>query len=173
MSHVLLIAWLTIMWVALWGELSWANALGGLVASLVLLAVYRVGNRTAPSYALRPLAAVHFIAYFLVKLVEANFTLAWEVVTPRNRINEGIVAVPIRGYSDGLITLVANAITLTPGTVTLEVHRDPTVLFVHVLHLRDIEDVRAEVRRLELLAVKAFGPPAAVAAVRAETEASR
>jgi multicomponent Na+:H+ antiporter subunit E len=162
MSLLVLVTWLTVMWVALWGNLSWANVLGGLAAALVLLGVYRVAASPAPAYPFRPIAALRFIGYFLLKLVEANLVLAWEVITPRNRINEGIVAVPIHGCSDGLITLVANAITLTPGTVTLEVHRDPAVLYVHVLHLRDIEEVRREVRHLEDLAIRAFGAPSAV-----------
>jgi multicomponent Na+:H+ antiporter subunit E len=167
-SLVVLVTWLTVMWVALWGNLSWANALGGLAASLALLAVYRVATTKAPAYPLRPIATVRFLLYFLWKLFEANAVLAWEVVTPRNRINEGIVAVPIQGCSDGLITLVANAITLTPGTVTLEVNRDPAVLYVHVLHLRDLEDVRRDVQHLEALAIRAFGSPGALADLERE-----
>jgi multicomponent Na+:H+ antiporter subunit E len=173
MSLIVLVTWLTVMWVALWGNLSWANVLGGVAASLVLLAVYRVATSGAPAYPLRPLHAVRFILYFLWKLFEANLVLAWEVVTPRNKINEGIVAVPIQGCSDGLITLVANAITLTPGTVTLEVQRHPAVLYVHVLHLRDIEDVRREVQHLEALAIRAFGSPSANAELEGHTEEDR
>lgn len=163
MSLVVLVTWMTLMWIALWGEPSVANLLGGIAASAVLLGVFRVAVRAVPSYPIRPIAALRFILYFAVKLIEANFVLAYEVITPRNRINEGIVAVPIKGCSDGLITLVANTITLTPGTVTLEVSRSPTVLYVHVLHLRDIEDVRREVLHLEELAIRAFAPPEVVA----------
>jgi multicomponent Na+:H+ antiporter subunit E len=52
---------------------------------------------------------------------------------------------------------VADAVSLTPGTLTLEVQREPLILYVHVLHLRSVEDVRRDVRRLELDAVRAFG----------------
>jgi multicomponent Na+:H+ antiporter subunit E len=171
MSLVVLVTWLTVMWVALWGNLSWANVLGGLAAASVLLAVYRVATTGTPAYPLRPLPALRFILFFLWKLFEANLVLAWEVVTPRNKINEGIVAVPIQGCSDGLITLVSNAITLTPGTVTLEVNRNPAVLYVHVLHLHDIEDVRRDVRHLEALAIRAFGSPDALAELERNEEA--
>lgn len=163
MSLVVRVSGLVAMWIALWGSLSWANLLGGVAAAVAVLLAYSTTTRRTPAYALRPLAALRFFAYFSWKLVEANAILAWEVVTPRNRINEGIVAIPVQGYSDGLITLVANAITLTPGTVTLEVSRDPAVLYVHVLHLADIEAVRREVRHLEILAVRAFGSPEALA----------
>jgi multicomponent Na+:H+ antiporter subunit E len=163
MSLVVLVSWLVIMWMALWGNLSWANLLGGVAAAVAVLLTWSTTSRRTPAYAFRPLAALRFLAYFCWKLLEANAILAWEVVTPRNRINEGIVAIPVQGFSDGLITLVANTITLTPGTVTLEVSRDPAVLYVHVLHLADIEAVRREVRHLEILAVRAFGSPEALA----------
>jgi multicomponent Na+:H+ antiporter subunit E len=163
MSLLVLVTWLTVMWVALWGNLSWANVLGGLAVSGALLVAYRVATKRTPDYTFRPLPAIRFILYFLWKLLEANLVLAWEVITPRNKIKEGIVEVPIQGCSDGLITLVANAITLTPGTVTLEVATNPARLYVHVLHLRDIEDVRREVQHLEALAIRAFGSPAALA----------
>jgi multicomponent Na+:H+ antiporter subunit E len=163
MSLLALGAWLVAMWIALWGEVTVANVVGGILAATAVLATYRVAARPTPAYAIRPLAALRFLGYFLVKLFEANLILAWEVVTPRNKINEGIVAVPIRGCSDGLITLVANSITLTPGTVTLEVSREPAVLYVHVLHLRDVDEVRRDVQHLEDLVVRAFGSPEAIA----------
>ena len=80
------------------------------------------------------------------------------LVTPRSRINQGIVAVPITGVSDVVITGVANAISLTPGTLTLEVRRDPPTLYVHVLHLRSVEDTRREILYLELLLLRALAP---------------
>jgi multicomponent Na+:H+ antiporter subunit E len=62
-----------------------------------------------------------------------------------------------------VVTLIADAITLTPGTLTLEVVADPLTLYVHVLDGRDLEAVRREVRRLEVLAVRAFGDAEALA----------
>jgi multicomponent Na+:H+ antiporter subunit E len=98
-----------------------------------------------------------FVAHFLYKLVAANLTVARMVITPKPRINTGIVAVPLRRCSDAVATLVADAISLTPGTLTIEVRRNPTTLYVHALDVRDVEQVRADIRRLEVLAVKAFG----------------
>jgi hypothetical protein len=57
---------------------------------------------------------------------------------------------------------VANAVSLTPGTLTLDVDPDPPVLYVHVLHLRDVDRLRREVAPLELLVTQAFGTAAAV-----------
>lgn len=161
-GRLLTIMWLTVVWIALWENLSVGNALAGLgLAAVITL----IAPLTRPgSLVFRPVASLRFLGYFAWKLFEASVILSWEVVTPRNRINEGIVAIPLRGVSDVITTLVANAISLTPGTLTLEVHRDPTVLYVHVLHLHDIERVRREVVHLEALAVRAFGAIAAVGA---------
>lgn len=154
-----LAAWLVLVWVALWGEVTVANLLSGLAVATVLIAAFPTAGPRA-GLPVRVLPALHFLGYFLVKLVEANLMVAWEVVTPRNRINEGIVRVPLRQPSDALTTLVANAVTLTPGTLTVEVERTAggvCALYVHVLHLRTVEAVRRDILTLEYLAVRAFG----------------
>lgn len=159
--RVLLTLWLMVVWMALWGTVSPATVAGGLAVG-VAVQLLPAGRRPKRGFALRPLAAFRFVGYFLVKLVEASVVVGIEVVTPHNRIRTGIVAVPLRGASDTLVTLVADAVTLTPGTLTLEVSRNPPTLYVHVLHLGDIEAVRREIRHLEVLAVRAFGSRAAL-----------
>ena len=62
-----------------------------------------------------------------------------------------------------MVTLIADAITLTPGTLTLEVRRTPLTLYVHALDVRDPAVLQDEIRTLEVLAVKAFGDDDALA----------
>lgn len=163
-----LLAWLALVWLALWGDLSVANALSGLAVGALLLVAFPEPSLRW-SGPLRLWRALVFHAYFLAKVCEATAIVAWEVATPWSRIREGIVGVPITGDSDAVTTVVANAITLTPGTLTLEVGQNPPTLFVHALHLHDVDKVRREVRRLEWLALLAYGssearrrgPPAA------------
>lgn len=156
--------WLVVAWVALWGDVTTANLASGVVVALAVLTAFPLRPRTGPGR-FRPLHVLRLLAYFLAKLVEANAVVAWEVVTPRNKINEGIVAVPVTGASDVLVSVVANAISLTPGTLTIEIRTDPHVLFVHVLHLHDIDAVRRDVTRLERYVLRAFGTDEAVAEV--------
>ncbi|MBA3955231.1 MAG: Na+/H+ antiporter subunit E [Acidimicrobiia bacterium] len=163
-ARLLVGAWLVVVWVALWGDVSAANVVSGVVVSAVLLTFFPLGLATRPGR-FRPLWVLRLLGYFSWKLVEANAVVAWEVVTPRNRINEGIVAVPVTGASDVLVSVVANAISLTPGTLTIEVATDPNVLYVHVLHLHDIDAVRRDVTRLERSVLRAFGTDEAVAEV--------
>lgn len=155
---IYLVAWLAIVWTTLWENWTLANLVAGLLLAVGL--VWLLPPDIAPrSGRMRPLAALHFLIYFLYQLMASTAVVAWEVVTPRSRINEGIVAVPIKGVSRALTALVANAISLTPGTLTIETSQEGDVLYVHVLHLHDIEEVRAGVLKLEDLAIAAFGQP--------------
>ena len=163
MRRAATVGWLTMLWVLLWRDVSVANVASGLaVGGLVDLAQpARRGPRGA--HRVRPLALLSFIGFFAVKLVESNIVLAREVMTPTNKIRTGVIAVPIHPCSDGVVTLVANAVSLTPGTLTLEVRRLETpTLYVHVLHLHDVERARHDVRELARRAAAAF-PGRAVA----------
>jgi multicomponent Na+:H+ antiporter subunit E len=155
--RLLATAWLVIVWVALWGQLSWANLLGG-VAVALLIGLAFPGTGAGPAGRVRPLPAVHFAGWFAYKLVEATLAVSLEVLRAHPRIAEGIIAVRLGDVSAGLATLVANVITLTPGTMTLEVSTvaQGTTLYVHCLHADDTERVRADLQRLAALAEAAF-----------------
>jgi multicomponent Na+:H+ antiporter subunit E len=161
LGRLAFLTWLVAVWVALWGDLTVANVVGGVLVGGVLLLVFPDAGPRQPRY-LDPLAALRFLGYFAVRLVEATALVAWEVLTPRPwRLNEAVVAVPIYGASDAVVTLIANAISLTPGTLTLEVRRGPeaATLYVHMLHFRSVEQVRREVEELEVRALRAFCAP--------------
>lgn len=155
MRRLTSVVWLAAVWVALWEDLTWANTLGGVAAGLVVIWAVPLSG-TDFDRRVRPLHLLKLVAYFWWKLVEASVILAWEVLTPRNRINAAVVAIPLITRSSGIATLVANMVSLTPGTLTLDVDPDTMTLFVHVLHLESVGTSRAEVLRLERLAVAAF-----------------
>jgi multicomponent Na+:H+ antiporter subunit E len=147
---------LTVVWMALWESASVGTVLAGLAVGgtvLWIIPSYQTGER----FAFRPIRVLRLTVYFARELVVATALVAWEVVTPQNRINQGIVQIPMLGESKGLVTIIANMISLTPGTLTIEVREDPMTLYVHVLHLRTVEEVRQDVRRLESLVIGAFG----------------
>lgn len=168
MTRLATVPVLALMWVALWQDISAGTlAAGVLAAGLVVLVTPDLRAPVWRPFG-RPAAALRFGGAFCWNLVRATAVMAWEVLTPRNRIRQGIVAVPLRTRSHGVVAVLANAITLTPGTVTVDVRRDPPALYVHVLHLRDIAGVRQEVQRLEDLAIRAFGPDEEVRAMGEE-----
>jgi multicomponent Na+:H+ antiporter subunit E len=156
---------LVAIWVLLWGYLTIANVVTGIVVVAALLAVFPSGHPRGPTYVIRPVALTRFVLYFVRNLVAANVVLAREVLSRRDRIRTGIIAVPLYGASDGLLTFVANVTALTPGTLAIEVTNEPPTFYVHVLHLHDVEDVRRSILQLERLIVRAFGSSDAIAAV--------
>ena len=164
MTKVLHLLLLVTVWVALWSDVSVANVISGVAVALAIILLF--GTRRSGQIIIRPLRALQFAGYFAYKLVEATVVVAQTVIMPRDRIRTGIVSVELQGCSDAVVTIIADAITHTPGTLTLEVRREPLTLVIHVLQLRDVEQVRRDVRKLEVLAVRAFGTAEALAGLR-------
>ncbi len=156
---------LLVLWLALWGHVTVINVASGiLVVAVVLLLIPETGRGvTFPT--VRPVWAVRFAVQLLWSLIRANVEVAREVASPGSKVHTGIIAVPMTGCSDGLITLVANVLGMAPGTVPVEVTRNPSVIYVHVLHLDDPEATRAEITHLTEVAVRAFGSAEAVEAL--------
>ena len=151
------IAWLTAAWVALQRDLTVGNVAAGVALGAILLAVFPFAP-AAERLRVDPVALVQFAAVFAWSVVKANARVAWEVITPWNRIHEGVVAVRVRSDHPIVMTMVSHAIILAPGTMVIDIDRDPEpVLFIHALHLRSPEQVRGEVLRLERLALAALG----------------
>ncbi|MEO0494717.1 MAG: Na+/H+ antiporter subunit E [Actinomycetota bacterium] len=172
MTHrMFLIAWLVIVWMALWRDPSIANLVGGLLVAIGITWLFPVPTRRS-TLRVRPLALLRFLGHAAVAIVRANLVVAWEVITPGNRTNEGVVAVDLREDHPVVITLVSHAIGLAPGTFVVDVEGEgdgdgSARIYVHVLHLREVEDVRHEVLELERLAL------AAVASQLHDEEAAR
>lgn len=150
------IVFLTAVWVLLWSDLTVGNVLGGVLVAGAVVATFRTRAPGRP--VLRPLRAARLGMWFAVALIRSTAVVARTVVQPRGRVHGGIVAVPLRTTSDALATVVASLVSLTPGTLSLELRRRPMVLYVHALDLRSASQVAAEVHRLEDLVAAAFAP---------------
>lgn len=166
MTTLVRVLWLTAIWLALWADLSVANIVSGLVVAGAVTIVF--GPWRPGQVIIRPIHAVRFVGFFLYQITISTIGVARTVIAPRDRINTGIVSVRLLGCSDALATLIADAISLTPGTLTLEVQRSPLTLYVHALDVRDIDVLRREIRMLEVLAIRAFGNDEAIAGLDAD-----
>jgi multicomponent Na+:H+ antiporter subunit E len=90
-----------------------------------------------------------YVVYFLYELVRANLRIAWEVVTPGFSMQAGIIHVPTRCRTEWEVMMLANSISLTPGTLTLEVDTDTNALFVHALFVSSREEFLEGIARME------------------------
>lgn len=150
-----------LLWIALWGEVSVANFAGGFVVAGIVVELFHPGRRERLGR-LRPVAALRFVGLVAVNLARSTAAVAWETVTPHDRTRPGILAMPLPSATPVVLTAVTTAIGLTPGTLVVDVDRNPTVLYIHILHLRDPAEERRQIRRLEACALAAFGPADAV-----------
>jgi len=108
--------------------------------------------------ALWPLRVVRALLIFLVELMKANLRVAVEVLTPGFSMTAGIIRVPTRTRSSLEVVLLANAITLTPGTLTLEVDEENRVLYVHGLYVTSRSEFLAGIARIEDLVLDVARP---------------
>jgi multicomponent Na+:H+ antiporter subunit E len=155
--------WLLVLaaaWVLLQGEATVGNLLGGLaVATLVLVAVPLVVDDGR--HRVHPFRLVRYLAFVAASLVTSSLTVVRTSLAPSPaRLRSGIVRCELPGATPLVTTMVANAITLTPGTLTLaaDATHDPAVLHVHVLGLGDVDAFRAEVAGLQRRAAAAVTP---------------
>jgi multicomponent Na+:H+ antiporter subunit E len=130
---------LTLIWVALTGKFEFSNFLFGLVVSYGVLWVITRGTDRA-SYFSRVPMIIGFIAFFIKELIKANIQVAYDVVTIRNYMKPGIIGVPLDAETELEITLLANFITLTPGTLSLDVSDDKKTLYIHAMYVEDKDD---------------------------------
>jgi multicomponent Na+:H+ antiporter subunit E len=114
-------------------------------------------NETGGKYFWLVPRAISFFFFFLKELVKANIHVAYDVITPTFYMTPGIVRVPLDAKTELEITLLANLISLTPGTLSLDVSADKKVLYVHSMYIEDKDEfIRGikdgfERRLLELL----------------------
>lgn len=158
---------LVIVWVMAWGELTFANVVGGAAVAVLLLVVAPDTWPEHPGGRIRPIAVLRFVGYTILKALESNLVIARGVVTRDSGLHTGVVRVPLPDCADELVTVVANVMALSPGLMTIEVERDPIVIYVHVFNVVDVETSRRDIHRLTELAFVAFAPDEAVRELRA------
>lgn len=129
---------LTFVWVALSGSFAFANFLFGFLLSYSIMWVISLGTGRRKYFRMTP-KILSFIGFFLYELIKANIQVAFDVMTPRFYMKPGVIKIPLDAASDLEITLLANLITLTPGTCSLDVSADKKVLYVHAMYIEDRE----------------------------------
>jgi multicomponent Na+:H+ antiporter subunit E len=136
---------LALVWVAMTAGFTPLNfALGFALGYLILVFSQRVLGST--SYFLKVGQFFGFAAFFARELVLANLRVTYDVVTPGFHMRPAIVAVPLDVKTDAEITMLANLITVTPGSFTIEVSADRSVLYIHAMYVADPETFRREIK---------------------------
>jgi multicomponent Na+:H+ antiporter subunit E len=136
---------LALVWAALTGDFS----PGGLSIGFILgyLVLYLIRGALGPTtYFAKVGQVLGFSGFVLWEIILANLRVARRVLLPRHTMQPRVIAVPLETCTDTEIAVLANLISLTPGTLSLDVSDDRCVLYVHVLYSPDAERSRQEIK---------------------------
>jgi multicomponent Na+:H+ antiporter subunit E len=130
---------LSLLWVAMTEQFSLANlATGFVLGYFVIFITQRIAG--GGGFLVRFPRFLVLVGYFIWELIVANARVAYDVLTPTYYMRPGIVALPLDARTDVEITFLANLISLTPGTLSLDLSSDRTVLYVYTMFIRDRDE---------------------------------
>lgn len=153
---------LALVWILLWGDVSWANLVGGLAVGLLVTLLLPLPPIDFHGR-VRPLALVYLFAKFLWDLFVASIHVAGLALNFRRRPQGAVVGVQLRNHSDLYLTITAELSTLTPGSLVVEAHRLTGMLYLHVLDIESsggAQKVREDTWALEERVLRAFASDA-------------
>jgi len=123
---------LSVSWAALTGSFSAANlAVGHIIGFGALWVVSPLFEDRGGGYFNRVFRWIKLIVMFHYELVVSSLSVVWDVLTPAHRARPGIIAVPLKAKGETEVLLTTNLISLTPGTLSLDVTEDCNTLYVH------------------------------------------
>jgi len=129
-----------------WIQANWQQLVLGLFASIFVVFLTADLFIKSPAILRHPIRCWYFVAYYLPtfiwEMTKANIDVAYRILHPALPINPGIVKVKTNLKSDTAVTLLANSITLTPGTLSVDINDDEGYLYVHWIDVRS-KDVEA------------------------------
>jgi multicomponent Na+:H+ antiporter subunit E len=136
---------LALTWAMLNGEINLPNLATGFIIGYIVL---NIGHRAiGPSpYFGKVVKMIRFLWFFLKELFVSNIKLAKDVLTLTHHMKPRIIAFPLSVKNDAEITALANLISLTPGTLSLDVSSDKSVLYVHFIYAEDEELAKREIK---------------------------
>lgn len=131
---------MAIVWAAVTGSASLHNLVFGFILSTLALGVIRE-QTGGVGYLTRSWRFFSLMGLFFVELAKSAWKVAMLVISPnmKDKLQPGIFAYPLTARYDFEIALLANLITLTPGTLSVDVSDDKSTLFIHAVDCSDVE----------------------------------
>ncbi|TVR42999.1 MAG: hypothetical protein EA394_02250 [Bacteroidia bacterium] len=99
---------------------------------------------------------IAFIVYYLKELVLSSLYVAYDIITPKDLMRPGFVEVPVDLKSETAIIALANLISMTPGSLTVDMTPDKKKIYIHAMYLFDkekfIQKIKGQLeRRIQLI----------------------
>ena len=160
MRRIILFIVALILWLVLTWTLNWQHILVGCIVAFLVASLFGNTFIQQPNKLFQINRWYWFILYiplFIWECIKANVDVAYRVLHPKMPIKPGIVKVKTSLKSDIAKTFLANSITMTPGTLTIDI--DGEYLYIHWIYVRTEEIQEASgkiVERFERLLAKIF-----------------
>ena len=148
---------ISLLWALLTGKVSIGNLATGFVLGYVALTLLYPATGKKLSYFQKTMQFIRFALFFFKELIVSSVKVAIDVVKPLPLMRPGVIGIPLDVETDLEITMFANLISLTPGTLSLDVSPDRKTLYIHAMYVLNPDDLRREIkdglerRLLELL----------------------
>lgn len=167
------LAWLIVLWMLVWNQFTVLSLVTGLFVAVFVTRVFRL-----PTVELSGRINLWYVALFVVQfvwaIVRGAIAVTIQVFDFRRQPGAAIIGVDLRYADDLIVTHVSITASLIPGSLVVETDRDRGILYLHVIGVRNLDDVeeqRAGVLRWERRIVRALGSPAQYRALKADERA--
>ncbi len=140
LQNFLLNILLTFVWVALTGQLGYTNFVFGYALGFFILWMVNKSVNASTEYFYRVPKIFAFILLFFYDLMKANYEVTKDVITPNYNMKPGIIKYKMEAKTDFEITMLANMIALTPGTVVVDLSKNKKFMYIHVMYLTNKEE---------------------------------
>ena len=127
---------LAVIWVIATGVATAENFIFGFIIGLGILWITATKKSDRKYFVILP-KLVYFLLFLVWKLILSNISTVKESLYSKSRLEPGIVKVPLTLKDEFHIVTLANLVSLTPGTMVMDISDDMKVMYVHVMHLED------------------------------------
>lgn len=145
MTLLIINIFLAVAWSGFTGQFTPGNLILGFILGYLILWVSRRAFKPS-SYFEKVPQLLGVILYLFWDLVVANIRVAYLILSPLDNLRPRVIAVPLDTCSEIEMTAIANWVSLTPGTLSLDVTEDRCVLYVHSMDAPDPEKVRRDIK---------------------------
>jgi multicomponent Na+:H+ antiporter subunit E len=149
-SRIIVFVFALLVWFALTDIKDYQEAIIGIAISLLIsfLAGHFLIKNVASQHPVK--RTIHFLFYivkFMWEMIKANLEVAYLVIHPMLPIKPGIVKIKTKLTKDSAITVLSNSITLTPGTLTIDINEQKKELYIHWINVKtqDIDKATEEI----------------------------
>lgn len=137
---------LAVAWAALTGNITLGGLVVGFAFGSAALYISRPLYPGSTSYFRKVGKWIKLIVLFLYELIVSSVQVVWDVLTPQQKSRPGVISVPLDVRTEMEILLVTNLISLTPGTLSLDVTDDRKTLYIHAMFADDPDEIRRQIK---------------------------